>query len=73
MKTLAANTALKNVWKEFAVQASESTQLSISVDGTTFTNTGDAFTGTKVFKDAPIGLFIKFNKQVYITDSGIQL
>lgn len=73
MKTLSANTPLKNVWKEFAVQASESTQLSISVDGETFTNFGDAFTGTKVFKDSPVGLFIKFDKNVKITDSGYQI
>lgn len=64
IKTITANTQFQVPCVRFSIYAAESAQMSISADGTHFTNFGDAFSGTKVFKDNPINLFIKFDKDI---------
>lgn len=59
MINITANHQFQVPCEKFSLYAAESTQLSISIDGTHWTNFGEAFSGTKVFKDNPRSLFLK--------------
>lgn len=71
MRTIHANTPLRFVPVPVGVQSVDSSevQASISVDGLTFTDYGDAFTGSKVFDSLPVGMFIRFDHDIYLADS----
>lgn len=59
MINITANHQFQVPCERFSLYAAEATQLSISIDGTNFTNFGEPITGTVVYKDNPRGLFIK--------------
>lgn len=59
MINIEANHQFQVACERFSLYAAESTQLSISIDGTNWTPFGETFTGTKVFKDNPRSLFLK--------------
>lgn len=59
MITIPANAPYQVPCERFSLYAAESTQISISIDGTNWTNQGEPFQGTKCFKDNPRSLFIK--------------
>lgn len=72
MKNIPAENPIKNLQKTFAVQSQgNATVASISVDGETFTDLEDAIAAnaTVVYTDVPIGLWFKFDDDVYITDN----
>lgn len=64
MISIEANHQFQVPCERFSLYAAESTQISISANGTDFTAFGDAFTGTKVFKDNPRGLFLKADHDI---------
>lgn len=53
--------------ENFAIQADAQCQLTASVDGTTYSNVGEAFTGVKIISNAPRGLFYKCTVDVKLT------
>lgn len=59
MISISANQKFQVPCDKFSLYAGESTQISISADGTNFTNFGEPISGTVVYKDNPRGLFIK--------------
>lgn len=59
MINITANHQFQVPCEKFSLYAEEATQVSISIDGTNWTNFGEPITGTVVFKDNPRGLFLK--------------
>lgn len=67
MITISANKAFMVPAEHFAVQGATEAQLTVSVDGTTYSNYGEAFTGVKVLSDMPRGLFYKCSIELKLT------
>lgn len=59
MISIEANQKFQVPCDKFSLYAGEATQLSISIDGTNWSNFGEPITGVVVYKDNPRGLFIK--------------
>lgn len=71
MITISANTIFKVQCPTLSLQGvngSDAVQLSYSVDGVTFTNYEETFTGTQSFAENVTGLFLKVNKACYCTE-----
>lgn len=50
-----------------AIQADSQCQITASVDGVTFSNLGEQFTGVKVLSEMPRGLFYKCSVDIKLT------
>lgn len=65
--SISANTAFSVPAERFAIYAASSCQLTVSVDGTNFSNVGDAFTGTKMFCDNNTGVIFKCSVDIKLS------